>query len=162
VVCTVIVVLILILRNSQAVRPPSPAKYGVVKAEDTLEVVRDTLSKATDLATCRTVLQQLNTYNSQETPLPLALATPELRRVLQDGFHLDAGEMEEVTSANFTALDAHHLDECFLFRDAAHFLSVEDLPVERQAASAFAWVVRQVRLRESPGGGEVLPPAFVL
>src|SRR3712207_6856707 len=48
----------------------------------------------------------------------------------------------------FRALDARHMDLCFLLRDAVRSLELENLAPAEQVAAAFAWVMRQVMLQE--------------
>jgi len=139
--------------------------------KDTLETVRDSLSKDTSLPTCRNARGLLNSYLESEfkrksdtipdLPSDLAKTYPEI-------LHLDVGEVQEVESRIFTPLDDHYLDLCFFMRDAAAGLEVENLPPAEQAQAAFAWVVRQVNLREptnlpNPDSRlSALSPQFVL
>ncbi len=140
--------------------------------------------KAVILAT-QTLLQQLapqNVYQHAVQQLNLYL---NLRRDLADQLKLDARQreliergllggltrperqlyLEEVQRRSFTELDVHHLDACFLFRDAAGALRADlglapsrklsDLTEAEQlqlALQAFERVMRQVDLRpEKPG-----------
>jgi hypothetical protein len=85
--------------------------------------------------------------------------------------NVSTDELKEVESSHFTVLDQHHLFRCFLMHDAAGSLAVKGVrskaggqvahekPLDR-AARAFAWVMRQVRLR--PDEGEPEPPSYVL
>src|SRR5262249_21754264 len=121
------------------------------------------LAKQPDLATCRAAMQQFGA----QLAAPGAPRVPELTAGqaagLQKLFGLDDAELAEVRSASFTGLDAYHLEACLLLRDAARSLElpgVGQTPLDR-AAAAFDWVVRRVR-REGAGGGEPLPPAYVL
>jgi hypothetical protein len=137
--------------------------------ENSLETARQSLARQTDLNTCRTVLQQINSELGEKP----ALRPPALSQVqtewLRKNANLDEGELKEIDSPNYTRLDGHHLDRCFLLRDAVHALEVKgvktggaavtETPLD-QARRAFAWVVRQVRLGEHQG--EAVPPAFAL
>jgi hypothetical protein len=157
------IILLVMLLTHQPATPSAKRPGPAYETEDVVEVTRETLAKAADLTTCRNALQQLNINSGKDAKVQPAFATPELRKLLKARMQLDDSEMDEVTSSNFTSLDAHYLEECFLFHDAARSLSVDDLPVDQQAASAFAWVVRQVRLRQAQTAAEPpLPPAFVL
>jgi hypothetical protein len=160
--------------------PPTagPGKAGG-PGDNALEAARSALAKDTDLSTCRSALQQINTHLGRDPgPRPPARDPAEKER-LRARFGLDDGEQAEVDSGTYTLLDGHYLDCCFLLRDAADSLDVKapgaagggpalrPAPLDR-AAAAFAWVVRQVRLqdptvrlRDVPGG-DVVPPAFVL
>src|SRR5262249_2233607 len=80
--------------------------------------------------------------------------------LLTHQFHLDADELAEVNRSSFTLLDAHHLEFCFLLRDAVRSLRMDDLTPLARVEAGFNWVIRQVGLRERPGGS--LPPYFVL
>ena len=125
--------------------------------------------KDTDRNTCRNALQELNSQLRQRSVQVPASLTNEQRQLLsgEKQFNLSADDLAEVESVNFTVLDAHHLDLCFLLRDAAQSLGLlrtgaglgEDRQ-RRRAEVSFAWVNRQVRLRELEA--EPLPPQFVL
>jgi hypothetical protein len=119
------------------------------------------LAKEADLNTCRGTLDQLNTYlaRHEDENKGAALSADERTR-LRQRFGLTAEELAEVESRTFTRLDAHYLDLCLLLRDAARTLDLKPPASLAQAQAAFAWVVRQVRLRA--GEGEPLPPGFVL
>ncbi|HZT80712.1 MAG TPA: hypothetical protein VFA26_10835 [Gemmataceae bacterium] len=108
-------------------------------------------------------------------PLAAAYRTAFRADLLRRHFQLDAAETDEATSPGFTDLDAHHLDLCFLMRDAAASLLPEGPtpPPAEAARLAFAWTVRQVRLVQQPGrdprllptterDGFVVPPQFAL
>jgi hypothetical protein len=140
--------------------------------ENALDAARAALAKDTDLDTCRSALQQINTHLARGPgERPPALDPAEKER-LRDRFGLTGEELAEVESSTYTFLDAQYLDCCFLLRDAARSLDVKapgaggdgkslrPAPTER-AAAAFAWVVRQVRLEEDRGE-EPVPPQFVL
>ena len=143
--------------------PPSDRTAEAKPSQDeSLVQAQDILAKATDSGTCRTALQQLNVYlehHPERKPAPL---TDAQRRLLQDpkGYGLSADELAEVEDPNFTLLDAQHLDLCFLLRDAARALELDGLSQPEEAAAAFAWVMRQVRLVED--NENLLPPQFVL
>jgi hypothetical protein len=130
--------------------------------ENPLEQAQEALAKGTDTGTCHTVLQQVNVHLSHQPEQRPAPLTEEQRRVLQDRklFGLDADELAEVESGSFTLLDAQHLDLCFLLHDAARSLELEGLSQPEQAAAAFAWVVRGIRLLQR--NEDLLPPQFVL
>lgn len=154
-------------RTPEGTRPTGPTGPTQVNQ---LDAARTALTRGTDLAACRSALQQINAYLAREPrDRPPPLGTDQAAR-LEKLFGLDKGARAEIAEAGFTRLDAYHLDRCFLMRDAAHSLAVRGVrgrsgrplrptPVE-QASAAFAWVVRQVRQQERPGGS--VPPAFVL
>jgi hypothetical protein len=131
-----------------------------VQPEEGLETVRDALRKATDAASCRSAVQQLNEYLSRHPDdQPPGLA-PEALDVLKTRFQLDDRELSEVQSNTFTLLDAHYLDFSFLLHDALDSMHIEKLPPLQQATAAFNWVVREIRLVGTTA--ETLPPEFVL
>jgi hypothetical protein len=85
---------------------------------------------------------------------------------LKRQFNLRDDEWAEVNSGTFTLLDGHHLDVSFLLRDVAgsftrDYMTSETPPLQ-QAAAAFAWTMRNVRLIEGKEGESPLPPGFVL
>jgi hypothetical protein len=134
------------------------------KREDRgLEAARQALARETDLNACQNARLQLNTYLSQDPQRrPPAMPLAQRERV-QKFFKLEPAELEELDAGAFTTLDAHYLEECFLFRDAARGLDVQGAsdannqplratPLERTVA-AFNWVIRQTRLQ--------LPESFV-
>src|SRR5205823_98285 len=112
-------------------------------------------------SSCRGALHQVNTYidrNPAKKPEPGA--DPESFR---RQFGLTEGEWGEVSSSNFTLLDAHYVDLCLLLRDAAYSLGVEGQPPLERAQAAFGWVVRQIQIREASRPSPVLVPThFVL
>lgn len=137
-----------------------PTRGGAAPVEDPLVALRESLDKGGGVTAYRTAVQQTNAYlakHPEEKPRPLTSAEREL---LTGPLGLDADELAEVESPAFTLLDGHHLDTCFLLRDAARSLHVDDRPPLDRATAGFAWVVRQVRLRERQG--EAVPPLFVL
>src|SRR6516165_4453125 len=72
-------------------------------------------------------------------------------------------ELEAIEMRTFRPLDAHHLEICFLLRDVARNLGLDQRPSLdplEQAQSALAWVDRKVLLRES--SGDLLPPLQIL
>ncbi len=132
-------------------------------------------------------LQQLNTYLDQrkDTRDSLKLAPDELRRLKvllperQPTFFPDQAEwFQEPQRQAFTLLDAHHLDACFLFRDAAVALRTNrggegipgagggvgvSLPYQRRLAEhAFAWVTRQMILKAPVVEDRAIVPASEL
>jgi hypothetical protein len=148
-----------------ALRPTRPVTRSTDPArlhESGEEQAREIFAKATDATSCRTALQQLNVHLSEhpdQRPGPL---TDEVRQLLTDPMQLalTPGQLAEVENGNFTGLDAHHLELCFLLRDAARSLDLEGVPQPEQAGAAFAWVVRQVRLVDREEG--LVSSEFVL
>jgi hypothetical protein len=154
--------------------------------ENNLELARQGLARETDLNSCRTAVQQLNTYFRQYPRFQAPPLETDQKKRLQKFFGLDEGSLAEIESSPFTLLDTHHLDECFLLRDAALSLQAggvaakgaDGKPVRRQpleqAAAAFTWVMDQVRDEEraagpgtdpglaGPAAKVIAPPAFAL
>jgi hypothetical protein len=136
--------------------------------ENSLVTARDGLAKNTDLTTCRSAVLQINSYlTTHPDERPPALSADQ-KKLLQEFFSLDEGELGEIANSNYTVLDANHLELCFLLRDAARSLEVktpgggkggQQTPLDL-ATAAFAWVVREVRLDER--APEPLPPQYVL
>ncbi|HEY7315782.1 MAG TPA: hypothetical protein VH643_41010 [Gemmataceae bacterium] len=133
------------------------------------ELARQTLARHTDLNSCRTALQQINSEMTEKPSLRSPALTENQKTWLREHINLDKGELSEVESGSYTRLDGAHLERCFLMRDAARVLEVKGVrrgdeevrekPLD-QAVRAFAWVMRQVRLRER--GGLEVPPDFAL
>jgi hypothetical protein len=153
--------------------PEKRGEQRTVREESHLASVRLTLAKPNDLAICKAVIPQLNAHLQNDPESSPPALPPEKKEELRKQLALDEGALEELTSATFTTLDAHHMECCFLLRDAANWLELEvaagqkkQTPLER-AELAFAWVVRQVRLQPPALQGqqaaqEAAPPAFVL
>lgn len=144
-------------------RPPSGVvKTGGSKAavsEDSIQTALDTLSRATNLDDYKETVQLLNKYLSKAENQDTIQLTPEDRQALVS-FELDKNELEAVEARTFVPLDAHHLEACFLLRDAARAVEQTNLDPLEQARLSLAWVDRQVLLRE--GSAELLPPLYAL
>ena len=165
------VLLVLTLRSTIVAPDKHDRAPAAGRQENYLATVRSTLARQNDLAACKTVVPQLNAHlerNKDHTPP----AFPETKEMLRGQMGLKEDDLAEVASPTFTPLDAHHLESCFLLRDAARSLElatpggrggkVKQTPLDR-AELAFAWVVRQVRLQAPPPGSTApAPPAFVL
>jgi hypothetical protein len=147
-------------RKPPAVPVPAESVAAIEPSHDTAQTLGAGLSRDTDLPSLRRTLQQLNTYLSrhpEEKPADLSTAEREL---LASRFRLDQAELQEIGQGSFTALDAHHLELCLLLRDVVQSLEVTGLSPRDRAAVGFAWVARQVQLRDTPG--KPCPPVFVL
>jgi hypothetical protein len=164
-----LILLVLILGRSATPTTNSGGGAGRVE-ESGLESARQSLARQTDLLTCRSALQQINSELSQRSQQAPPSLTADENAWLRRHAGLDSGEIAEIEGGNYTRLDGEHLDACFLLRDVARALEVKGVrgaggaavrePALQQAADAFAWVVREVRQREHPE--EPIPPAFVL
>ncbi len=146
----------------------STARHNAAE-DDALREARELLSRDADVASCSAAIGKVNSHLGKHPDLrPPAVTTEEDAR-LRGRFNLDPAELAEAEGANYTQLDAHHLDGCLLFRDAARALDTEEVgsdgspirpgPVER-AATAFDWVMRQVRPDDR--AAEQVPPAYAL
>jgi hypothetical protein len=139
---------------------PTSSTRQARQAENALDSISDTLRKGNDLEACRNVIRQINNQSSRREDTESRSLSKEQEELLRTFFGLDAQELAEAGSNVFTLLDVHHLELCFLLRDAVRSLRMDSLRPQERAAAAFAWTVRQVGLRERPG--EPLPPQFVL
>ena len=147
-------------RATKVVNGTQSGKAGGTQTDEALDAARDILRKEVGLKAYRNAVQKLNTYFSrhpEQRPQPQSDAELDL---LVQKVALEDDELAEITSNTFTSLDAHYLDLCFLMRDAARSLGIQELPPLQQAEKVFAWITREVRLREE--GGPPLPPQFVL
>ncbi len=137
--------------------PPQPRALDPDQpVRENLPALLEPLARDGGRLQCRAVLQRLNARGDR----PAVGMDDARRRWLREQGNLDEAELAEVESGAFTPLDAHHLEACLLFRDAARALDVQGLPDRDRAAAAFAWTIRQVRLRESDG--EPIPPVYIL
>jgi hypothetical protein len=141
-------------------RPPG-TQQSTTTPDEQIEAIRDDLRKDAEYKDFLGTVQQLlnGSLDALTGGKPRSLTFGE-QSMLKNEFGLDEGELAEVGQASFTPLDAHHLDLCFLLRDAVRSLRVDKLKPLDQASTGFAWVIRQVRLVERPGN--LLPPHFVL
>jgi hypothetical protein len=137
----------------------APAKGG---GDESQEQAFDSLTKSTDLLTVRSALQQLAVDLHNHPERQAAPLTEERRRSFENKqlFGLDDSEFKEIEHPNFTGLDAHYLELAFLMRDAVRAAELNEGTPAEQAAASFAWVVRQVRLREATGNP--MPPQLAL
>jgi hypothetical protein len=136
------------------------AKARTAAVDDTFDVLKDSLRKTDDLGAGRRIVEQINVTlgRSDESPKPEPLSDAR-RELLAKEFQLSPEELADVARADFTPLDAHYLDQCFLFRDAARSLEVGSQPPAEKAKAALGWVARNVRLLDSTD--PPLPPEYV-
>jgi hypothetical protein len=162
--------LVLFMALGRSTGPTKGPNKSSNAEENSLETAQAAVLRETDLNACRAATQQFNAYLSRESSQNWAMPSADQFARLSKAFGLDAGERAEMDNSRFTLLDAHHLEMCFLLRDAARSLDLKGLgrgadgkPVRPtaldQATLAFQWVMRQVRLQE---GVETLSPQFVL
>jgi hypothetical protein len=154
---------LLLLTGCTRTAPTSPSTQRTSSGDsDSQEQAFDALNKATDVPTCRGALQQLNVDLERHLERKAAPLTEERRRLFEDKrlFGLEPDEFKEVENPNFTLLDAQYLELAFLLRDAVRAAELDEGTPAEQAAASFAWVVRQIRLRENTGSPA--PPQLVL
>jgi hypothetical protein len=160
-------VIMAVFLGSAGRSPHTGKTTGDRTPDNPLDAARQELTRETQLDSCRSALAQLNTFlskNESRRPKPMTAAE---RTALTDRLGLDEGEPAEVAADAFTPLDGHHLELCFLLRDAAASLDVDSRGADgrppapwRRAAAAFDWVVREVRLEKSDA--PTLPPLMAL
>ncbi|HTU93269.1 MAG TPA: tetratricopeptide repeat protein [Gemmataceae bacterium] len=153
--------------------PTTKSTSGPAQANESgVETARLGLSRQTDLNACRNALQQINAELGEKPALRPPAPSNEQKDWLRNNLRLSSEELSEVESNNYTRLDHHHLFRCLLLRDTAGALmvkgvrgkgagrpAVHEKPLDR-AVRAFAWVMREVRLR--PEQVEAEPPSFVV
>ncbi len=155
----VVALAIAVLSRTQTVQPEKTNQTSKNQGSK-LEVVREVLRKGADAEACRSAVQALNfdlNNNAGQGPSPLSETQ---RRLLTDTFHLDPDELAEVDSRVFTTLDANYLETSFLLSDGLRSLRIDNETPLEQVRLAFAWIIREVRLREQEA--VLLPPRFVL
>lgn len=149
--------LVLLVGCSQSppAKPPVPVRAG--PESNPAKMASDMLVSATQVGHFRDGLQMFTAALAKQ-------AAPELTKpqleFLRDKAHLSAKEIEDISAAAFTPIDAHYVEAVFLFRDAAASLAVAKLKPIDQAKRVFDWVMRRVLLHEQVD--EWLPPAAVL
>jgi len=138
---------------------PAAGRPAPARDQDQLESAALIFAGSPDRTACGNALHYINGYLSTHPDRrPPALDAAE-KELLQKHFTLAPGEMGEVESTTYTPLDAPYLELCFLLRDAARALEVEQLTPAERAATAFAWVMRQVIPMD---GDNDHPPEFAV
>jgi hypothetical protein len=135
------------------------------------------LSHATDLATCRSALQQINVQMGRDEKERPKRLSPDHAATLKQRFSLDDDALMELASPTYTKLDGAYLEQCLLFRDAVRAIEPGNIAGTTESTLrgryldrvrlAFAWTVRQVRLEEEPEVKRridpmLLPPGFTV
>jgi hypothetical protein len=144
-------------------RNPHVAKNVKTEAsskEETLKPAFDQLHRATEAAQYRDALQLFNAQLSQGSDQKITPPSTDDKESLRKLYGLDAEEWAEVDAGLFRPLDAFHLQNSFLFRDAGRLLDIPKATPLEQVQLCFAWAMRRVQLHEQANEG--LPAAFVL
>jgi hypothetical protein len=136
-----------------------------VEKEDDLAIVRETLRKGAKLDACKNAVAQLNVYVAQpieSKPQPLSSSERDL---LTQRFGFSQDDLNEISRQEFTTLDAHYFENCFLFHDAVRSLNLDladpsKMGLLKRAELAFAWAMREVWPNERPT--QPLPPSYAL
>ncbi len=147
-------------------KPPVVAiTAGEKKSEDPWPRAASELRRESELVASRRVLEQLRTdlvTNGDSKFQPVSLSADQ-EKAVQRLLGLTEREVGEIRPAAYSALDAHHLAECYYLRDVVRSLGVAGLPPERQARVAFDWLTRQMNLlpwiTTFNGQRQVMPPA---
>jgi hypothetical protein len=145
--------------------PPAPPKAAAPLApnpvkNDSQRFGVDLLRQTVDPARCWEGLQLINSSFQRPAVRDRLVLSADYRKALVDLVHLDDEEVQEVASPTFRWLDAHHVAECLLLRDAARGMEVAGTPPPEMADAALRWVQRHVLLHEQHD--DWLPPAAVL
>ncbi len=126
----------------------TPKAISVAAKEDAAFSALDRLERTNDAATCRQVLLNLDSGIAVREAKPEP--TVQQLRPLIDLLELEKDQVEVILQTVFTRADADYMADCFLLRDAMQALEIkQDAPLQ-QAERAFAWVCRQVYLRDTP------------
>jgi hypothetical protein len=143
----------------QSTGPKQAATKQADPYAELTQSAQETFRKSGDLATCRSLVEQLNRYLGRGDPVKKPEALPGAREaLLKNELSLTDEEVAEVGRQEFTPLDAYWLHETILFRDVARALDVGGLPAADRARAALEWVVTNLRPVEHDG--PALPPSY--
>src|SRR5260370_9735201 len=123
----VVVALSLRLRSAD----PRDPKGVKLPEEKPLDSARTILKQSADLDRCRAALGQVTAHLRLHPDDALPKLDAGRRQALRQQLGLNDGELDELDSQTFTLLDGHHLDLCFLLRDAARSLAVRSPAARR-------------------------------
>ncbi len=130
------------------------------KATDSVGLAIDLLRHSPELSQCKDALHLFQNHFEQSDFRKNLALTAEEAAFFKTKFPFNEEDLENLRSTPFRAADAHYLEECFLFRDIAQFLTPEEPNVVAPIFPAFHWVCRHVLLQEQEMTG--LPPALIL
>jgi hypothetical protein len=116
--------------------------------DDPLLAVRETFRKDHTLDEFKSAVSQLNVYLTREKESTVGKLTDSESELLRRRLNLSDAEMREVGKSEFTSVDAHYLDECFLFQEGVQSLKLPAGDDLSRAKLTFAWIMRQVWLVE--------------
>jgi hypothetical protein len=145
-------------------RPTATKPKTATVVDDPLAEIRDAARKEHSLESCKTIVAQLNEMLRRESPKPSPLSSAD-REMLTNHLNLTEDELAEVAREEFSPLDAHYLEECFLLHDALVSLDLDysdtsDAAHLERAKRAFTWAMRQVWLRDF--ALPFAPPSYAL
>jgi hypothetical protein len=134
---------------------------------DPWEGVTNRLKRETDLASCKTALNQLNTDLAEQKDGAGAKGMTEAEaKKLAALVPLSSDDILELLPSAYTSLDPNYLADCFYLRDAARSIDPTGLTEPELARAAFAWVCRQMYLSpwemENVGYIPAVPPTYSL
>jgi hypothetical protein len=141
-------------------KPPPPKATVAPEAggvEDTLNTAVKFLRLANEPAQYR---EALNLVNDTFKPDVKVINDLTDKKALQEQFNLDDEALAYLEATTFRPADAHYLESCYLFRDAAKTLEVGGLSPKQQVLHALDWVLRHVLFHEQADAD--LPPAYVV
>lgn len=162
----IVVIYRMLLPDDESIQ--GPQQRGQAQTS-TLKDAWEELRKKKDVATCRSVLQQVTnhlTRNPQDWTISI---TEEQKQFWKETCGLESELIEEVSNPRFTALDARHLEKVLLLSDAVQSTGLPipnpyekavdetKLSRSRKAEIVFHQVIRQIALFPSEDGAFLQP-----
>jgi hypothetical protein len=151
---------VVVVATTGCPRPSAERATTSTEQDDPLVTVRETFRKDHTLDEFKSAVSQLNVYLAREKESPVAKLSETDGEFLRGQLNLNDAELKELGKGEFTPVDAHYLDECFLFQDGIQALKLPASDDLSRAKLAFAWVMREVWLVER--ATRPLPAAVVL
>lgn len=145
-------------QSSPPTKPRSEQKDG--GGADLLKQACEIFHQARDLSHFRDALNLVNVSLDRSPVRPHFQLPSEEREQLPKMLGLTDDELEEIEAASFRPMDVHHLEACYLLRDAAHALADNEQSPLEQVEECFRWAMRHVALFE--GEENFVPPQFIL
>lgn len=131
-----------------------------VKKADQFQQVVEILQAATETAGFREALAIAGNDLSRPENLAKVQLSAEARAYMRGRLGLDNEELADIEATTFSPLDAHHVQQCFLLRDAARAIERSGSGPLELAQQALSWVDRHVLLLDRVDG--LMPPTFTL